>query len=83
MSVDLKTLNDKFFTDPDWSMMEELLLSYIEPFRSVLDIPSNLSNDQIATEVRGRQKMIEQIERFLVDTKVVREKIKSGKPSYK
>lgn len=83
MAVDLKVLRDKFFTDPDWKMMEELILSYIDPFRSVSEIPQNLSNDQIATEVRGRQKMIEQMDKFLSDCGVIRSSINKDKISYR
>lgn len=81
--ADLKKLHDKFFTDPDWSEMEELILSYIEPFRSVMNIPQGLTNDQIATEVRGRQLQVEQMEKFLADTKIVTRRLTDGKISYK
>lgn len=75
MTVDLRKLNEKFFTDPDWAMMEELILSYIEPLRSVETIDSKLSNDQIATEVRGRQIAYDSMDRFLKDSKVVTRKL--------
>ena len=81
--ADLKLLHDKFFTDPSWADMEELIMEYIEPFKSVLNIPEGLSNDQIATEVRGRQKMVEQLERFLTDSKVITRRITRGETSYR
>lgn len=83
MSVDLKKLNDKFFTDPDWKEVEELLTEYLSPFESVMNIDSKLSNDQIASEVRGRQLMVENLNKFLLDTKVIRQKINSQPKSYK
>lgn len=84
MAIDLKKLNDKFFTDPDWSGMEELLESYIEPFESVMNIETEgKTNDQIATEVRGRQLMLENLRKFLSDTKVVKSRIINPKPNYK
>ncbi len=73
--VDLKKLNEKFFTDPDWAMMEELILQYIDPLKSVITIDSKMSNDEIATEVRGRQIAYDSLDRFLKDSKVVTRKI--------
>lgn len=75
MTVDLKKLNEKFFTDPDWAMMEELILSYIDPLKSVETINAKMSNDQIATEVRGRQISYDALYRFLQDAKVVTRRI--------
>lgn len=83
MAYDLKQLNDRFFTDPMWSDMEELLMEYLEPFKSVVNIPSNATNDEIATEVRGRQLMVEQLEKFLEDTKVIRSRINRPVNSFK
>jgi len=72
--VDLKKLQSKFFSDPDWKEVEELFLEYLAPFREVKEIPANLTNDQIATEVRGRQLLIGQIEKFLEQTRFITRK---------
>ncbi len=72
MSVDLKKLKDKFFTDPDWREMEELIREYIEPLASSLNINPEMSNDQIATEVRGRQLAYKGLNDFLEQTGVLR-----------
>lgn len=84
MAIDLKKLHEKFFTDPDWREMEELIESYIAPFRSVSGVVTKgMSNDEIATEVRGRQLMVEQLDKFLEDTKIVRSRINREPISYK
>jgi hypothetical protein len=79
----LKKLYDKFFSDPDWSEVEKLIESYIEPMKGVVNIPATLTNDQMATEVRGRQLMVEQLERFLQDAKIIKHKIISPSRSFK
>lgn len=83
MAIDLKKLNEKFFTDPDWAMMEELLMEYLEPFRSVMNIPKSMSNAEIAAEIRGRQLMITSLDKFLADSKVIRSSINREPKSYK
>lgn len=73
--VDLRKLYDKFFSDPDWVMMEELIRTYIDPLQSVTTINAKMSNDEIATEVRGRQIAYESLDRFLTDSKIITRKI--------
>ncbi len=83
MAYDLKQLNERFFTDPMWGDMQELLEEYLEPFKSVLNIRKNATNDEIATEVRGRQLMVEQLERFLSDTKIIKQRFNKPLNSFK
>lgn len=80
MSYDLKKLRDKFFSDPDWKEMEELIQEYILPFRDVENIVSNKTNDEIASEVRGRQLMVKQLDKFLADTGIISGRIKREAP---
>lgn len=80
MSYDLKKLRDKFFSDPDWKEMEELIQEYILPFRDVENIVSNKTNDEIASEVRGRQLMVKQLDKFLSDTGIISGRIKREAP---
>lgn len=84
MSYDLKTLKDKFFSDPDWSMMEELIEEYLAPFRDVANINEGWTNDQVASEVRGRKLMIQSLDKFLADSGITsRKNPHSNRPNYK
>ena len=80
---DLKKLKDKFFTDPDWRLMEELIREYIDPLSSSLNIDIRLNNDQIATEVRGRQIAHKALNDFLEETKVLRPRAITKVTSFK
>lgn len=73
--VDIQKLKDKFFTDPDWSMMEELIRSYTTPMESSLNIDTAKSNDEIATEVRGRQLAVQSLEDFLTQSGILKPRI--------
>jgi len=83
MAYDIKELHNHFFSDPMWPQVEEMLLEYLEPFRSVMNIPSNLSNDEIASEIRGRQLMIANLEKFLTDTEIIRSRLNKGLNNFK
>lgn len=83
MAVDLVKLKEKFFTDPDWAMMEELIRSYIDPLASSLNINPKMSNDEIATEVRGRQIAYESLDTFLSQTGVLKPRKEPLSTSFK
>lgn len=72
---DIKLLKDHFFSDPSWHLVEELIRSYIIPLESCLNIRPDMSNDEIASEVRGRQLACENLEKFLVDSGILRPRI--------
>lgn len=72
---DIQILKEKFFTDPSWPLMEELIRSYTQPLESSLNIDSSLSNDQIATEVRGRQLAVKSLEDFLTQSGILKPRI--------
>lgn len=76
--VDLEKLKAKFFTDPDWVMMEELIREYIEPLESVSEINTKVSNDELATEVRGRQIAYKALNDFLEQSKILKPKINNS-----
>lgn len=63
----------KFIQDKDWAYVEELILSYVIDAVSINNIPSNLSNDQIASEVRGRQLLFQRFTQFLNETGLVKQ----------
>ncbi len=80
---DIQLLKEHFFQDPSWHLVEELIENYIEPLKSCLNIRPDMSNDEIASEVRGRQIAYESLNTFLTDSGVLKPRIISEKPSFK
>jgi len=64
----------KFTEDPDWVLMEGIIREFIEPLTDVTTINKSLGNDEIASEVRGRQITIESLTKFLNQTKIISSK---------
>lgn len=62
----------KFTLDRDWYLMEEILKEHLSPLVDVMTIDETKSNDQIASEVRGRQLTIKGLTNFLNDTKIIK-----------
>lgn len=76
---DIKTINDKFFTDPDWHLVEELIKDYINPLTDLNDIDVKETADNVKAQVVGRRIAYEQMTRFLTEAGILREKIKQNK----
>lgn len=81
--VDIQKLKDHFFADPMWPMMEELIRNYITPLESSLNIDVGMSNDQIATEVRGRQLAYKSLNDFLEGSGILKPRIISEANPYR
>lgn len=78
---DLQLIKTHFFEDPSWHLVEELIRSYINPLQSCLNIRADASNDEIASEVRGRQIAFEALNTFLVDSGILQSRI-TKKPTF-
>ncbi len=74
---DIKLIKEHFLSDPSWHLVEELIRSYIDPLQSCLSIRADMSNDEIATEVRGRQIAYQALDKFLVDAGIAKPRINS------
>jgi hypothetical protein len=57
----------KFVNDPDWGLMEKILLDYIEPLRFIDDIDVSDNATGVKAEIRTRRKVYKQIISFLSD----------------
>lgn len=72
----------KFFCDPDWPEVEKLLREYIEPLRDLSNIKTEVSNDELASEVRGRQIAYERLNKFLEEVGMFKGDVKTETESY-
>ncbi len=68
----IKILQDKFFSDPDWVHMEQLLLDYIEPLKDMNSVDTTQPAEHVKAEIIGRNLAYESIDKFIRDNKIVR-----------
>lgn len=61
----------KFVLDPDWVLIEQMLLEYMEPLEKITSIDTKRTNDEIATDVKARQIVSEQLGKFLRDSRIL------------
>jgi len=80
---ELQKIANKFFNDPDWRIVENMINEYLEPLKDISSIDISKSNDEIATEVRGRQISVEQLGKFLQDSRIVGRNINNKPTTFK
>jgi len=61
-----KIVNEKFFKDPDWRLVEQLFLEYLRPLLDLTKIDTKRSNDEITADVRARQIAYDRLMDFLI-----------------
>jgi len=69
---DLKKIYDKFITDPDWKIVEELILQFVEPLKSIDSIETQgKTADEVFAQLKGQQVAYEKLTSFLAETKLI------------
>lgn len=61
----------KFVLDPDWILIEEMIHEYLSPLKEISSVDMKRTNDEIATDVKARQLVIEQLDKFLRDSRIL------------
>lgn len=64
-------LIQKFFSDPDWAQVENMILTYIEPLKDMSTIDLAQPAEHVKAEVIGRIKAYEVLSSFLSDSKLI------------
>ncbi len=61
----------KFVQDPDWKIIEQAVLEYIEPLKDLEHIDLSDTATNIKAEIRVRKQMYNQLRAFLDDIGLV------------
>lgn len=62
----LEKLN-KFFLDPDWPIVENILKEYIEPLKLIANIDLKQDSQAVHAELKANLMASQSLERFLSD----------------
>lgn len=69
----------KFFQDPDWKLVEDLLLDKIGALKDMGRVDLSQPSDTVKAEVKGRLEAFKALEDFLADVKAIK-RISENKP---
>jgi len=81
-SIDQKLIG-KFFSDPDWAEVEKLLRGYIEPLVDMTKVDFSQDPLEFKAELKAKFALYEAVDKFLQDSQVVSQPLKSIKNPFK
>jgi hypothetical protein len=76
---DIKVLTARFFADPEWKQVEEMILAHIEPFKDLDSIDTSQPGEHVKAEIIARKLSYNALTKFLADTKLVNRPFKPYK----
>lgn len=79
----METLITRFFQDPEWKNVEDMILKYIEPLRDFESIDLKQPAEHVKAEVIGRMLAYNSLKKFLEDTKLVNRPLKEYNNPFK
>jgi len=79
----IETITARFFEDPEWKQVEDMILSYIEPLRDFNTIDLKQPAEHVKAEVIGRMLCYNSLSKFLSETKLVNREFKPYVNPYK
>lgn len=76
-------LTKKFFQDPDWKLIEDMILKHISPLVDMNDIDYSQPAEHVKAEVIGRVLAYNSLIKFLNDSKIVGRPLKEYKSPFR
>jgi len=69
--IKINELQERFFNDPQWKDVEELILNYIEPLKDMGTIDLKQPAEHVKAEIIGRTLAYNKLTEFLNSVKIV------------
>lgn len=67
-----RELQEKFYSDPAWSIIENKIRSYIEPLLDMTTLEINSDAHHLKSEIRARILAHERLNKFLEDCQIIK-----------
>lgn len=83
MTTPFKTISERFFNDPEWEVVEEMILRHIEPLKDFNTIDLKQPAEHVKAEIIGRMHAYNALSKFLSDTKIVNKEMKPYQNPFK
>lgn len=78
----IQTITTRFFTDPEWKQVEDMIMAHIEPLKDFNTIDLKQPAEHVKAEVIGRMLSYNALVKFLNETKLVNRELKEYKNPY-
>lgn len=83
---DLQRIHEKFVSDPDWKIVEELLNQFLEPLLDIRSIETKgKTSDEVFAELMGRKLTADALSNFLSEVRLLKTSVtkQTGNQSFK
>ena len=77
--MNLPELQTRFFQDPQWAEMEELILKYVNPLIEMTSVDTTQPAEHVKAEIIGRIYAYNALTDFLKSSKIISRTIKPVK----
>jgi len=78
-----KTIQERFFQDPEWHLVEECIQEFITPLLDMSTIDTSQPSENVKAEIIGRTLAHDTLWKFLEQSKLVKGGIINQKSTFK
>lgn len=71
-----KTVQDRFLKDPEWHLVEEMVMEYITPLLDMTTIDTTQPAEAVKAEIIGRRIAYDKLFEFVQQSKIVSNPVK-------
>jgi len=77
--MSIQELQTRFFQDPQWAEMEDLILKYINPLVDMTSVDTTAPSEHVKAEILGRIYAYNALTDFLNSSKIISRTLKEYK----
>lgn len=66
-----QTLDKRFYQDPEWHKVTDVIINYILPLRDILNVDVSKDAEDVKAQVIARQESFKAMDKFLQEAKFI------------
>lgn len=74
-----KTVQDRFYKDPEWYQVEDLILEFINPLLDMTSVNTNQPAEAVKAEIIGRRLAYDSLIKFVRGSKMLNRELPDNK----
>lgn len=75
----LKTVQERFYSDPEWYQVEEIIMEFINPLRDMSTIDTKQPSENVKAELIARTLAYDSLIKFVQESKLVNKPLSDNK----
>jgi hypothetical protein len=79
----LKTVQERFYQDPEWGQVEDLIIEFMTPLLDMSTIDTSQPAENVKAEVIGRRLAYDALSKFVQGSKIVNKPLPEHKNTFR